>query len=443
MNDQFLERMKSILADDYPQFLDSLERPFYKGVRLNPKKCEPEALVEMLRLTQPTPFYRYEYYNDSITGLNPFHCTGSLYLQEPSASSVVPLLGIQPNDLVLDLCAAPGSKSTQILDFLETGFLVSNEIHPKRAQVLLSNMERMGAVNFAVTNSDPKTIGSWFPACFDKVLVDAPCSGEGMIKKHEEVKEDWSLENIDHCASRQKEILPWAIKALKSGGELVYSTCTYAIEENEAIVAWILEHFPEMEQVEIHAGFGRKGVSVLGMDPSKVVRITPIEGGEGQFVAKFRKKGSDFGEPLFLKNQKLNKKEAAFFHELTRKTYPYILKKDEKIFGMDHPFIDFGKIKTLRQGVLMGEQKKGRIEPEHAFFLAADQKEGLISKVEIDEEEMDRFMHGEVLMKNAAKGYVALCFKQTPFGFGKSDGNRITNKLPKGLRFLPKSHLSI
>lgn len=441
MNEQFLKRMQALIPDEYPKFLKSLEEPVLKGVRINPKKVNGSDLAAQLHLEGPSPFYPYLYVAD-LSGLNPYHICGAYYLQEPSAASVVPLLEVQKGDFVLDLCAAPGSKSTQILDFLEEGFLISNEIDPKRAKILLSNMERMGAMNFAVTNSDPKTIASTFPLCFDKILVDAPCSGEGMIKKHIEASQQWSEERILQCQKRQKEILSQAIKALKGGGRLVYSTCTYSIEENEAVVAWLLDAFPEMEQVDLDVDFGRTGFAYEGMDPKKVRRIFPMDGGEGQFMAAFIKRGDESQEPKECKESRLDRSLQGFLQEYLTNWPPHILVKNDKIYGMDHPFLDFGSIKVLRQGLLLGEIKKNRIEPSQPLFLGAFYKEAIKNKVELTLEEMDAFMHGEVLFKESPKGFVALCFRGIPFGFGKSDGKRIKNRLPKGLRLLPNSHVS-
>lgn len=440
MKEQFLKRMQTMIPDEYPEFLKSLEEPVLKGVRINPKKVNILDLVDQLNLKGPSQFYPNLYVAD-LSGLNPYHICGAYYLQEPSAASVVPLLEVQEDDLVLDLCAAPGSKSTQILDFLKDGFLISNEIDPKRAKILLSNMERMGAINFAVTNSDPKMIASTFPLCFDKILVDAPCSGEGMIKKHTEASQQWSQELILQCQKRQKEILTQAIKALKGGGRLVYSTCTYSIEENEAVVAWLLNTFPEMEQVDLSADFGRPGFAYEGMDPKKVRRIFPMDGGEGQFMAAFIKRGEKNQVPKEIKESRLDQSIEHFLQDHLTTWPSHILVKNNKIYGMDHPFLDFGRIKVLRQGWLLGEIKKNRIEPSQSLFLGASYKEAIKNKVELTLEEMDAFMHGEVLQKESSKGFVALCFANIPFGFGKSDGKRINNRLPKGLRLLPNSHI--
>ncbi len=441
MNEQFLNRMQTMIPDEFEAFMASLDQDLYKALRINTKKVDPDRFPEPGLLGKPSPFADHSWYVDRPLGLDPYHICGLFYLQEPSASGVVGLLDVQKDDLVLDLCAAPGSKTTQIAQKLESGMLVCNEIDAKRAQALLSNLERMGVVNFALTNSESGPLCAAFENCFDKVLVDAPCSGEGMLKKHAIVAQTWSMDNILMCAARQKEIVSNAVRALKGGGVLVYSTCTYAKEENEEVVAWILERFPEMELVDCGAAFGRPGLKTPGMDASKVRRVFPMDGGEGQFMAKFVKKGDASNTPALLKNEKPNATERAFLREQVEGDFSFFHHKMEKLFRMEYAFLDFGKLKVVRQGVLVGEMKKNRFEPAHAFYMAADTMDRLKNKVSCGLCEMDAYMHGEQIRIEGEPGFVGVCFDGYPFGFGKSDGHRINNKIPKGMRLLPKSHV--
>ena len=261
MNEFFLERMKLYLGSELDAYLESLTKPLYRGLRVNTKKIDMDRIIrELPFLNRPSLFSENSFYVDSSLGNHAYHICGAFYLQEPSASSAVEVLDVQEDDLVLDLCAAPGSKSTQIAQRLgKKGYLVSNEYDAKRAKILVSNHERMGTVNFAVTNSDTRPLCNHFESCFDKVLVDAPCSGEGMMKKHEQAKDEWSLDNVLLCAKRQKDILSNAYKALKKDGVLVYSTCTYAKEENEDVISWFLETYPDMELMDMEVTFGREG----------------------------------------------------------------------------------------------------------------------------------------------------------------------------------------
>ena len=439
MNELFLKRIQTYIPDEYEAFVRSLDEKPCRAVRINSRKASPDAEKRFPHLKE-SPFVPGMWYVQEQLGLHPYHIAGLLYMQEPSAGSVVQLLDIGEDDLVLDVCAAPGSKTTQIAEKIRTGMLVSNEIDPKRAQALLSNMERMGVSNFAVVSSDTKTLSKGLPdASFDKILVDAPCSGEGMIKKHAAAIDEWSIENIRLCAKRQKEILSNVVPLLKGGGTLVYSTCTYAREENEEIVAWALQQFEELELADADVSFGRPGLDTEGMDAQKVRRIFPMDGGEGQFMAKFIKKGNEAEEIRSLKNEKLSKTERAFLDEQIEKPLTYFHHENGKLFMMDHPFMDLKKVKVLRQGVLVGEEKKNRFEPVHAFYMNADLR--FKKKMDCTLEQMDDVMHGLQIVSDGQKGFVALAYDSHVFGFGKSDGSRLNNKIPKGLRLLEKSHI--
>lgn len=451
MNSTFEKRMEEMLQNEMPDYVASLETPLFQGLRLSSRKQDKELTQRSLSfLKNPSPFSKNAWYIHGQHGLHPAHLQGLFYLQEPSAGSAVEVLDPKKDDIVLDLCAAPGSKSTQIIERLgEGGFLWSNEIDSKRAQVLLSNMERMGAENFLVSNMDSKTLCSQTPELFDKILVDAPCSGEGMMKKHEAALNQWSYENILLCASRQKEILAQAWQALKPGGQLVYSTCTYAKEENEENVAWLLETFLDAKQLDVDVSWGRPGFETLGMEASKVRRIFPMDGGEGHFIAKFEKQGKAFstlGLPE-AKSIKLPNIVTTFLKTQVNPGYSYYYSEPSKesirFYGMNHPFFQVKKGKVLRQGVLLGEMVKNRFEPAHAFYLSPLMAKHALSKTETTLEEMDAFYHGQQLNLQAPKGFRALCYQGIPYGFGKSSQGRITNKLPKGLRLNPNSHVHL
>ena len=239
--DKFLFRMKSLLGDEYSEFLKYYEADNFRGLRVNTLKCTPDKLKSLLDFElKNTPFCKEGFYiPDEVTSLgnNPLHHCGAFYIQEPSATSAVEMLGVEEGDFVLDLCAAPGGKSTQIGAKLNgTGLLWSNEIVKSRANILLSNIERMGISNAVVSNCHPDVLCERLANQFDRVLVDAPCSGEGMFRKNQEAQTEWSEEHVKSCAERQLNILNSAKKALKSGGVLVYSTCTFSVEENEGVI---------------------------------------------------------------------------------------------------------------------------------------------------------------------------------------------------------------
>lgn len=442
MNLEFLNRIQSYIPEEYETFLETLANPMYQGLRINPKKVDPDEFVlKFGYLDEKTPFCKEGYYIHKNLGNHPYHICGMYYLQEPSASSAVEALDVQEDDIVLDLCAAPGGKSTQLASRLKTGYLISNEIESKRAQILLSNMERMGVMNFAITNTTATKVCQQFPSCFTKILVDAPCSGEGMMKKHSVANEEWSKENVLFCAKRQKEILNDAYGALQKDGTLVYSTCTYAMEENEEVIYSFLQSHPDMELVNIDIPFGREGFAYKDLDSSKLRRIFPMDKGEGHFVCKMKKTQGDKRKLPILKNSKIDKVVQKFIHEqLTQEPSHYYVQQDN-VYCMDFDFVDFKKVKCIRQGLYCGKLIKNRFEPAHAFYLNADWISNYKHKVNLTFEEMDQFMHGSEIEKEYDKGYVAVCFEGVPFGFGKCDGRRIKNKIPKGLRLLQGSKL--
>ena len=272
---------------DVAAFLASAQKPHVKGLRVNTLKIDPERFLKFHLAAAPTPFCKEGFYipSEEKLGNHPLHHAGAFYLQEPSAMSAVTALDPRPGDRVLDLCAAPGGKSTQIAARLSgAGFLLSNEIVKSRANILLSNMERMGVLNAAVTNCHPDVIADACFEAFDKVLVDAPCSGEGMIRKDPTILENWSEENVTACALRQQKILNSAARCLKPGGVLVYSTCTFSKEEDEDVIEQFLKEHSEFSLEPIAASFGRPAI-----DLPSARRILWTDGGEGHFVARLRK----------------------------------------------------------------------------------------------------------------------------------------------------------
>ena len=281
----FLNRMKDQLGAQYPDYIASLERPRAVAIRFNPLKGEIPALPFV---KEPVPWEPMGYYYDpeSRPGLHPFHEAGVYYLQEASAMAPVFLLNPQPGEKICDLCAAPGGKSTQIAGKMAgEGFLLCNEFNPKRAKILSRNIERMGISNALVTNEHPQKLADRLPDFFDRVLIDAPCSGEGMFRKEEAAVTDWSPEAVTACAQRQREILHSGAQLVRPGGRLVYSTCTFAPEENEETVAAFLESHPDVYPEKADAPwFTAAGEGCFRLWPHKLL-------GEGHFAAVLRRKG--------------------------------------------------------------------------------------------------------------------------------------------------------
>lgn len=437
MKEAFLNRMRAYLQDEYEDWLACLQQPRFRGLRVNTARCDTETFLRLADWPcEPSPICPQSFYvTREHLGLHPLHAAGAFYLQEPSASSAVEVLDVQPHDWVLDLCAAPGGKSTQIAAKLDhTGFLLSNEIEAKRAQTLLSNMERLGFSEYAVSCAAPAQVCGEMAGCFYRVLVDAPCSGEGMFRKHEQAVEGWSEEHVRFCAARQREILACAHEALREGGILVYSTCTYAMEENEETVKAFLERFDDMELIDCGVSFGRPGLPLDDFDSSKVRRIFPMDRGEGHFIAKLRRKGD---APRRARKEEKDKQPdpcvQAFLQDQLSDPRMHLLVQGDTVLGRRQPFVRLGKIRVLRQGIRLGDVVKKRFEPHHHFYMAAVHQPLLRHVRELDLAQSEQFLKGHPL-PDPARGFICLRYQGFPLGFGKGDGNWIKNRYPKGLR---------
>lgn len=438
--DEFLFRIKSLLGDDFDEFLKFYENENYKGLRVNTLKCSAEKLRMLVDFELVnTPFCKEGFYIPSdVTSLgnSPLHHCGAFYIQEPSATSAVEMLGVEKNDFVLDLCAAPGGKSTQIGAKLQgTGLLWSNEIVKSRANILLSNIERMGISNAVVSNCHPDILCNELQGKFDKVLVDAPCSGEGMFRKNSDAQNEWSVEHVKSCAQRQLMILNSAKNALKEGGVMVYSTCTFSQEENEDVITQFLSENPDFELEDAGIDFGRKTLEYA-------CRIFPMDGGEGHFAARLRKKGEGYGSIIpYKNNQKIDDKVWDFYDSLfvDRPFGDNLTLVGEKIIILPENYNrNIKNTGIIRAGIILGEIVKNRIEPHHSVFMAA-QKNECRSAVDFDltSDEIQKFLHGEeIAVPSEVKGYTAVCVNEITVGFGKASNGRLKNKYPKGLRIL-------
>ena len=423
----FLERMKAQLGDEYEEFLRSLERPRAVALRFNPLKGENPQLPFV---REPVPWEPQGYYYDpeSRPGLHVYHEAGVYYLQEASAMSPVALLDPQPGERVCDLCAAPGGKTTQIAGrMMGEGFLLCNEFSPKRAKILSRNIERMAVVNALVTNEDTAALAKRFPGSFDKVLIDAPCSGEGMFRKEEAAVTDWSVETVEMCARRQAEILHNGAQLVRPGGRLVYSTCTFAPEEDELAVAQFLESHPDFEpEVMETPWFDPVENGGHRMWPHKLL-------GEGHFAAVLRKKGEDEAEFDAFEGEKIPKEWASFAKELGIKLPAgKAVMFGETLYWAPEGMPDIRRLKVLRAGLELGTVKKGRFEPAHALALWLKTCAN-VETFEADSQEITQFMHGNVI-PSSKRGWCLVCADGYSIGWGKGDGNVLKNHYPKGLR---------
>ena len=424
---EFLNRIEKQLGREYPEFLESLERPRAVALRFNPLKGEMPSLpfVENPVPWEPMGFY---YDPEARPGLHPFHEAGVYYLQEASAMSAVALLDPQPGERVCDLCAAPGGKTTQIAGrMMGEGFLLCNEINPKRARILGQNIERMGVANALVTNEHPQRLAEKYAGFFDRVLIDAPCSGEGMFRKEESAVTDWSQETVEMCARRQREILHSGAQLLKPGGRLVYSTCTFAPEENEQAIETFLNDHPEFVRENVDAPwFTPAGEGAFRLWPHKLL-------GEGHFAAVLRKVSGEEADVSLLRGEKLPKEWESFAKELKIKLPAgKAISFGSSLFWAPEEMPDIHRIKVVRPGLELGEMKKNRFEPAHALALWLKTCEN-ICDISADSKEIRDYMSGQVL-HGQHKGWCLIRVDGFSIGWGKGDGNTIKNHYPKGLR---------
>ena len=424
---EFLERMQSQLGQEYPAYLESLERPRAVALRFNPLKGERPRLPFV---GKPVPWEKNGYYYepDARPGLHPYHEAGVYYLQEASAMSAVALLNPQPGENICDLCAAPGGKTTQIAGhMMGKGFLLCNEINPKRAKILSRNIERMGVANALVTNEHPSRLAERLPAFFDRVLIDAPCSGEGMFRKEEAAVTDWSPETVEMCARRQAEILDSGAQLVRPGGRLVYSTCTFAPAENEQAVTEFLKRHPDFESEEVDAPwFTPVGKGQFRLWPHKLL-------GEGHFGAVLRRKGEEAATTESCQGEKLPKLWTDFAEHM-RISLPdgKAITFGSNLYWAPVEMPSLKGLKVLRPGLELGEVKKDRFEPAHALALWLKTAANTVD-FSAESNEMKAYMHGQTLPASK-KGWCLVMADGYSIGWGKGDGNTLKNHYPKGLR---------
>lgn len=448
--EKFCERMKYMLEDEYNQFIRSYSNETERGIRINTNKCSNiKDTAARLNLTDNVEWCRAGYYtNEKLSGNHPYHAAGIIYFQEPSAMCVAEGLPLTEDAKILDLCAAPGGKTTHIAARMNNkGLLVSNEIIKKRASILSENVERMGLTNTIVTNEPPSSLAERFNSYFDGIIVDAPCSGEGMFKKEPKAIEEWSVEHSLSCAVRQKNILDDAYKMLKTGGYIMYSTCTFSYDENEEVVRYMVEKY-NMEICEISClSMLSPGIGDFpGIDRCR--RIFPHKNrGEGHFTALLKKtEDNDLYNNTISKRKKNEKKDIILDQAVS--LYREFENRNLKI-KLDGYFVLFGenlyllpeklnidKLKIVRCGLHLGTVKRGRFEPAHALSHTFN-AENYINTVDfnIDSAELKKYMLGDVLQGNI-NGWCVISADGYPIGWGKGSGGIIKNHYPKALRLL-------
>ena len=427
--EKFLARMQQQLGDEYDEYLRSLQRPRAVALRFNPLKGNIPVLPFV---GEPVPWEPMGYYYDpdSRPGLHPYHEAGVYYLQEASAMASAALLEPQPGEIILDLCAAPGGKSTQIAGRMQgKGLLVSNEINQKRAKVLSRNIERLGIGNAVVTGESPAALADRFPGFFHRIMVDAPCSGEGMFRKEEAAITDWSEENVEMCARRQAEILDCAAAMLRPGGRLVYSTCTFAPQEDEEAVEAFLARHPEFETESVNAPwFQESRPGMYRLWPHKLL-------GEGHFAAVLRKMDcrEETADVNPDKQMPLPKAFLTFAKELDIALPDgQAVTFGDTLYWMPPQMPALHRLRVLRPGLELGALKKDRFEPAHALALWLKHCKNEIS-LSPESKELAAYLHGEAI-PCTVRGWCLVKVGAYSLGWGKGDGNQLKNHYPKGLR---------
>ena len=459
--ESFEKRMQEMLGDEYESYIESYDNPRQYGLRINPMKITEEELAEGSGFSlDPIPWTKtgYFYKEEDQPARHPYYSAGLYYLQEPSAMTPAARFPVEPGERVLDLCAAPGGKATALGAALQgKGVLVANDISNSRAKALLKNLEVFGISNAFVTNEVPQNLAERFEGFFDKVLIDAPCSGEGMFRKDADAISEWSPENVTLCRERQEMILAYADAMLKPGGVLVYSTCTFAPQEDEEQVSDFLdkhdEYFIEPWEDFLPTDCGIKDGTIAG-----AMRLYPhLISGEGHFAVRLRKgqgdphTALDTSDPIDTrqKRAKKNSKKASkstfdlsYFTDFAKQVFtnePLDIAMDsltvfgDELYALPAETPSLKGLKVIRPGLHLGTLKKNRFEPSYALAKALC-SDSMLS-YETTEEEAARYLHGETLMTSTSlQGWVLVCYQGFPLGFAKATKGTLKNHYPKGLR---------
>lgn len=435
--EEFKSRVAAQLGDEFEDFISSYENSPVRALRVNTLKGTVEEFLAKnpwnISSKDSVPWCNKGFYfsKDEI-GKSPLQDAGVYYIQDASAMAPVEKLGVTPGDIVLDLCASPGGKSTQIASYMNNrGLLVCNEINPQRAKNLSENIERMGVANALVTCADPIDLSGHFIEYFNKILVDAPCSGEGMFRKNPEAIKEWSLDNVVMCAKRQSYILDEAAKMLCPGGRMVYSTCTFAPEEDEESIEAFLERHPEFTLI-----------SEERLWPHKIK-------GEGHFLAVLVKNGEEtepgLRTPSCGCSSFVNERDIKDFFDFAKDTLAVDIRNifspassgfirfGDELYLVPERFPNLKGLKVLRLGLHLGTLKKNRFEPSHSLALFL-KKDMVLRSTDLTASRASEFIGGQTLNVTGKKGWHLICVDGYSLGFGKLCDNIMKNHYPKGLR---------
>ncbi|WP_047154432.1 RsmF rRNA methyltransferase first C-terminal domain-containing protein [Aneurinibacillus tyrosinisolvens] len=456
----FQQRMKERLGSEYELFIASYEEARQQGLRVNELKMAAQEFMKKSRweLT-PIPWTENGfYYGEGFRpAKHPYYHAGLYYIQEPSAMSPAAVLAPLPGEKVLDLCAAPGGKTTQFASFMNgTGVLVTNDNNPNRVKALVKNVELYGLTNTIVTNETPDRLAAIFPEYFDRILVDAPCSGEGMFRKEPDMVKVWSEQAIETCCGMQRPILQDAARMLRPGGFLLYSTCTFAPEENEQMIAGFLHAHPDFEAVQIPLYEGwQHGRPEWTDEPARneavrrTVRLWPHRvRGEGHYLALLQRK--ETGAPQrtgTLANRGTSSKELTDFYAFVDEVLPgwkglenaerQLTFHDDRVFLSPVQVPGLHSLRITRQGWLLGTIKKKRFEPSQAFAMGLKMEDAArVVNFASDEEDVIRYLKGETILRKIDRGWTLVCVDGFPIGWAKGTENMMKNAYPAGWRWV-------
>lgn len=451
----FTDRMSHMLGPEYADFIASYDQPRNYGLRVNTLKLSPDefAAISPFKL-EPVPWAAEGFYisDEDRPAKHPYYHAGLYYIQEPSAMTTVSVLEPKPGDRVLDLCAAPGGKSTQIAARLANkGVLVTNDVNSQRIIALVRNLEMFGAKNYCILNELPSRLAERFAGYFDKIVIDAPCSGEGMFRKDPFAVKSWGEFSVEKCVTMQKGILKHVSAMLKPGGYIVYSTCTFAPEENEARIEELIKKYPELEIADITAypGFenGQPQWAEGEQSLRKTVRLWPHKvKGEGHFVALLRKKdGPDCNIREYTPNPPSYSEVSDFcdFIEDTLNVPPQeffengLFQNHSRLYvsPLGLPVLD--GLKVIRPGWYLGELKKNRFKPVTTMALALKKQDAKrILDFSSSSEEVIRYLKGETLNITGERGWNLVCVDGYPLGWAKQLKDMLNNYYPAGWRWL-------
>lgn len=450
--ESFTTRMKNMLKDDYDNYIESFNNNCYQGIRINTSKISVEDFLSISPFNlKPVPWTNNGFYYESNIqpAKHPYYFAGLYYIQEPSAMSSASFMPIDEGDRVLDICAAPGGKSTELAAKLnQSGLLVSNDISNSRAKALLKNLEMFGISNSIIVSEPPNELAKRFPHYFDKILIDAPCSGEGMFRKQNSMIKAWENNGVDLFVGLQRGILKEVVKMLRPGGTIVYSTCTFSPEENEQSMEYLMSldeniklvPLPVIEGFDIgHKEWGNTDNDLL----SNARRIWPHRvNGEGHFVAMSKHNGSnDLGDETSLYFIKSGKLSDEFIEFLKLIDIDFDLSRMEvdkdRIFYLPQNMPDVRGLRLLRTGLYMGDMKKNRFEPSQslAMFLKGNEFKNTINLTANDDRTI-RYLKGETIEASGNDGYNLVLVDGYPLGFGKLNKGVLKNKYLPSWRWL-------